>query len=114
MCVYGNCTAGGRKKRRRKRNVIWFTPPFSQSVRTNVGGQFLKLVAKHFPKGSGLHKLFNKNNVKVGYSCTRNMAAIIKNHNTALLRLAAQDKPCNCGIKSDCPLKGKCRATDLV
>lgn len=110
-----NERAGGRgRKRKRERHVIWFTPPFSRNVRTNVGKQFLKLVSKHFPRGSSLHKLFNKNTVKMGYSCTRNMATLIKNRNAALLKPAARDKPCNCRTKADCPLNGKCRATDLV
>ena len=31
-------------KRNRLRNVIWFNPPFSQNVKTNIGKTFLKLV----------------------------------------------------------------------
>ena len=94
--------------------IIWFTPPYSKSVQTNIARQFLKLVARHFPEGSSLHKLFNRNTIKVSYSCMRNMAALIKSHNATLLKPATCDKPCNCRVKADCPLKGKCRATDIV
>ena len=31
-----------RKKRKRDRKVIWYNPPYSKSVKTNVGAQFLK------------------------------------------------------------------------
>ena len=34
---------------RRQRNIIWFNPPFSQSVKTDIGRKFLWLVKKYFP-----------------------------------------------------------------
>ena len=39
-----------KTSRRRKRHILWFNPPYSTSVKTNVGAMFLKLVDKHFPK----------------------------------------------------------------
>ena len=36
--------------RNRARNIIWFNPPYSQNVKTNVGKTFLKLVKKNFSK----------------------------------------------------------------
>ena len=89
-------------------------PLLSQNMKTNIGMKFLKLITKHFPKGSSLHKLSNKNNIKVSFSCTRNIASLIKGHNTAVLKPQAQDKLCNCRVKTDSSLKGKCRATNLV
>ena len=35
-------------KRNRNRKVIWFNPPYSLNVKTNIGKVFLKLVRKHF------------------------------------------------------------------
>ena len=35
--------------RKRKRNIIWYNPPYSMSVKTNVGKIFFKLLRKHFP-----------------------------------------------------------------
>ena len=35
----------------RNRKVIWFNPPYSLNVKTNIGKVFLKLVRKHFPPG---------------------------------------------------------------
>ena len=37
------------KKRNRKRNIIWFNPPFNKNIKTNIGKTFLKLIDKHFP-----------------------------------------------------------------
>ena len=38
-----------RKLRKtRKRNIVWFSPPFSGNVKTNIGREFLHLLAKHF------------------------------------------------------------------
>ena len=45
--------------RRRHRNIIWFNPPFSKTVRTNVGRNFLQLIDKHFPSTNPLlNKVF--------------------------------------------------------
>ena len=35
--------------RQRKRNILWFNPPFSKSVVTKIGKTFLTLIDKHFP-----------------------------------------------------------------
>ena len=51
-----------------KKLIILFNSPFSKNVKTNVGCKFLCLIDKHFPRTKKLHKIFNRNNVKV--SCT--------------------------------------------
>ena len=38
------------KPKTRIRNIIWFKPPFSKSVSTNVARTFFHLVTKHFRK----------------------------------------------------------------
>ena len=53
------------EKKQRKRKIIWFNPPYSMNVKTNIGKTFLKLVRKHFPKRNALNKIFNKNTLKV-------------------------------------------------
>ena len=62
-----------KKKRTRSKKVIWFNPPYSVNIRTNVGKEFLDLLDKHFPKGNPLHKILNRNTVKVSYRCLPNM-----------------------------------------
>ena len=39
-------------KRNRKREVIWFKPPWNDAVATNVAGKFLQLIDKHFPNNN--------------------------------------------------------------
>ena len=51
----------------RKRQIIWFNTPYSKNVTTKVGKFFLGLINKHFPPNHKLHKLFNRNNVKISY-----------------------------------------------
>ena len=65
----------------RKRQIIWFNPPFTSAVSTNIGKEFFKLMDKHFPEHHKLHNICNRNNVKLSYSCMQNMQAIINRHN---------------------------------
>ena len=51
----------------RKRNIIWFNPPYSKNVKTDISKDFINLIEKHFPKHSTLAKIFNKNNLKISY-----------------------------------------------
>ena len=53
-----SCTFS-QPKRKRHRNILWFNPPYSKNVVTNIGKTFLQLIDKHFPKSSRLH-LFKK------------------------------------------------------
>ena len=105
-----NLVHKNNNKRSRQRNIIWFNPPFSQAVSTNIAKQFLDLSDKHFPQNNQLHKIFNRNTVKVSYSCTPNVGSIIKSHNKKLTNAEnKQTKHCNCRRKQECPLEGKCR-----
>ena len=86
-----------------------------QTVSTNVGTRFLNLLDKHFPPNNQLHKIFNRNTVKVSYSCTPNVGSIIKSHNKKLTNTESkQMKDCNCRKKEECPLEGKCRPDDII
>ena len=42
---------GAKKRKRKPRKVLYFNPPFSRSVETNVIKLFLSLIDKHFHKG---------------------------------------------------------------
>ena len=53
--------ASKKSKRNRTRDVVWFTPPYSENVATKIGGTFFYLLQKHFPKESSkYYRLFNK------------------------------------------------------
>ena len=101
------------RKRKRQRNIIWFNPPFSRNVKTNMGREFLNLIAKCFPANHKFRTLFNKNNLKLSYSCSPNLKQIIDGHNKTILRQNPQKmkhppKPCICRESNKCPLNGDC------
>ena len=68
-----------KARRNRQRNIIWFNPPFSKNVNTNIARNFLCLIHKHCPPNHKLHKIFNRNTVKVSYSWMSNVKSIILN-----------------------------------
>ena len=101
-----------RSRRNRQRNVIWFNPPFSKNVKTNIARSFLYLVDTHFPAG------FNRNTVKISYSWMNNVRSIITSHNTRIIRksqtqVTSADN-CNCRNKEACPLQNKCMNKDCI
>ena len=106
------------KTKRKSREAIWFNPPWSNNVRTNVGGKFISLLKKHFPRTSPLHSIFNTKKIKVSYKTTKNMSAVISNHNKRILSSsrAVQNNPgCNCRDGEDtCPMGGKCLDREMV
>ena len=104
-----------RKKNNRNKKLIWFNPPYSKQVSMNTAKRFLNLLDLHFPKQHRLYKIFNRNNVKVSYSCTENMSSFISSHNKKLLNSRTGNiKPFNCRKKDECPLSGQCLAQNIV
>ena len=108
------------EKRKRRRKVIWFNPPWSQNIKTDIIGRFLTLVRKHFKKGSTLYHLFNTKKLKASYSTGPNMKQLIASHNCKVLLKAEGREPptsygCNCieGVQA-CPLQGECKTPSLV
>ena len=77
--------------RNRNRKIIWFNPPYSVNLKSNIN-------------------LFNRNNIKISYSCMPNMASDILNHNISLLKGPAPNdiKECSCCQKPQFPLEGNC------
>ena len=107
-----------RTRRNRQRNIIWFNPPFSKSVNTNIGREFLSLIDKHFPLQHKLHKIFNRNTLKVSYSCMNNVKSIITKHNAHIIRNSQSQNTetdnCNCDNKNTCPLPKQCMTNNII
>ena len=111
----------GRKRKPRK--VIYFNPPFSNLVETNVIKLFLSMIDKHFPKGHKLHKCFNRNTVKATYCTLSNMKDMIGKHNAKVLNKENEPeieivngvpKPC-CDDPPNCPLMTeRCDQTNVI
>ena len=97
-----------------KRKIIWFNPQCLRSVKTNIGKNFLHLLVKHFPDNNKMHKIFNKNTVKVSYSCMKNMDSIISGHNHNILNPKQKSFGCNCRKKDSCPLNGECLTPKVI
>ena len=62
------------------------------------------------------HSLFNINNVKVSYSCTKNKKSIFANRNKTILDESetSNKKKCNCIYKNICSLNGECQAGNII
>ena len=112
-----------QKKKTRKRKVLWYNPPFEQSLDTNIGKEFLKLIDKHFgnKRDDNLHKIINRKTVKIGYSCGPNFGNILKAHNRQVLQKHKEEngqssnaRKCNCRRGETCPLKGDCLSEAVV
>ena len=104
-----------KKKKCRKRNTLWFNPPYNSAVKTNVGHEFLSLIDKCFPAGHPLRKVLNRNNVKVSYSTMPNMGQIIAGKNKKLLNKPSEnEKICSCPKNKVCPLENKCLSKGIV
>ena len=83
-------------------------------METNIGKTFLKLVKKHFLRNKSFHKIFNRNTIKISYSCMRNISSIIASHNISVLRPKAKEYGCNCRNKESCPLQNQCLTPKVI
>ena len=70
----------------------------------------------HFPKGHKLNKIFDRNTLKLSYSCTPSISSIIKQHNNKIVNKEEniEKRKCNCKIKDHCPLRGECLSSCII
>ena len=91
-------------------------------MKTKLGKKFLEIVDKHFKdkRKDGLHEILNRHTLKLSYSCTQNVKAIITSHNRKVLDehnkhpQTENKKMCNCQKKNECPLEGACLQKSVV
>ena len=114
--IYTPVTESNNSERNktRKRKIIWFNLLYSKNVETNIGKTFLKLVKKHFRRNNIFHKIFNKNTIKISYSCMGNISSIIAWHNKSILYPKAKEYGCNCINKESYPLQNQCLTPKVV
>ena len=79
---------------------------------------FLKLLDRCFPKGHKLHKILNRNTVKLNYSCSQNLQLVINGHNAKInKKLHNENDPplpeCKCG-ENPCILQEGCHSENIV
>ena len=70
-----------KKRRNRHKRQHWFNPPHSDNLRTNVGKKFIDIVKSEFTEDHVLHQIFNKNTIRLSYSCMPNMSKKVSMHN---------------------------------
>ena len=61
-----------------------------------------------------MHKIFNRNTVKISYSCTKNIGSIISTHSWNILNSIVKSYGCNCRVKSSSPLDGECLTPKII
>lgn len=111
-----------KPRRTRKRNITWYSPPFDMRVKTNLGKKFLRIVCECFPRGHALRPIFNRNTLKLSYSCMPNVKSTINARNKRLLKQTNPSESihvsdaslCNCRKKEDCPLENQCLTRGIV
>ena len=86
-----------------------------------IGRKCLRLIDNCFPAGHKLRKIFNRNTIKLSYSCMPNVTQILKGHNQSVLVKSAQptreqalEKACNSRKKEQCPLEENCLSKGIV
>ena len=105
------------RKRNRNQDVIWFNPPWSLNCKTRVAATFLEIVKTSFPSNHPLRKIFNRNTIKVSYSCMPSFSQVINRHNAKIKKQnqTNQNPGCNCRVgRAGCPLNGECQKKCLV
>ena len=106
-----------QKSRNRKRNILWFNPPWNLEVKTNIGKEFLKLVEECFHPENPLSKICNRKTVKVSYSTTPNMEQIIAGKNAKVLNDQQNESPskkCSCTKGKVCLLENRCLEKGII
>ena len=104
-------------KRSRKYNVIWFNPPYDRNVKTNIGKEFLRIIDRCFPRSNKLHKIFNRNTVKISYSTMPSVKSVIEADNKKKLNVTTKkenEKKCSCPRNAICPLEGQCLSKNII
>ena len=104
------------RRRNRKRKIMFYNPPFHESISTPIGKSFLELIDKWFPEETEINRIFNKQNLKISYSNMPNVDRILKANNKKLLEPEKKLKleGCNCHEPQSCPIGNHCQTRSLI
>ena len=100
----------------RKHDIIWLNQTYSKLLKRNISKYFLRLFNKHFPPGHKLYKIFNKNTLKLSYSCLPNLKAKIDGHYQKILENTPpwKTKLYNYLKKENCLMRGACLTQNVL
>ena len=73
------------KNNNRSRNIMWFLPPFSVYVKTNIGQLFLKIIKETLLNQPVMNEVFSLNNIKISYKTGPSIQQNINSHNRKIL-----------------------------
>ena len=101
--IFQKRSTNDTQRRQRKRNTLWFKPPFSKSVVTKKGKTSLRLSYTSFF-------------LKISYRCMPNVKSIINKHNKTVLGPPTNnsERTCNCINREICPLQQKCLTSNIT
>ena len=54
-----------------------------------------------------MNTIFNRNLIKISYTCSLNMGSIISSHKNQILNSNSSEYECNCNNRDECPLENK-------
>ena len=76
----------------------------------------ISLINKHFPLTHKYRKIFNRNTIKISYSCIPNVKSNISTHNKKILNkpVNQNNRKCNCINKNTSPLNGNCLLENIL
>ena len=85
-------------------------------MKTNIGKEFLKLIDNSFPPTHPLAKAFNRNTIKLSYSCMPSIGSVIARDSKSKLKQAQLPEPrqCNCQAAKTCPVGGTCLTPSVI
>ena len=109
-------TKNRQKRRTRKRKIMFYNPPYDETISTPIGKHFLELIDKWFPVESDINRIFNKQNLKISYSNMPSVDRILKAKNQKLLEPDKKLKieGCNCPERQTCPINKHCQTRSLI
>ena len=90
MRQYQKPKENNQNKKKRKHIVIRFNTTYSKSVKTNIGRILIKLISEYYAPNHKSVKIFNKNTIKLSYSCMPNIRSKINGHNKKILQPQAR------------------------
>ena len=102
-------------RRRRRRKIIWYNPPYCSSMTTKLGKTFLSILDECFPVGHPLRRVLNRHTVQLSYRTMPSLSKIIAGHNAKVMATNGDELPVQRPFNSNCNCRGgttKCPMDD--
>ena len=102
-----------KSKCNKRKNSLYFIPPFCITDETKISKQLLEIVSRKFDSMQPYHKILIRKLLKLLYSCMPNMKSQIMSHNRKMLGEERTNiKLCN--FREKCVADGKCLLQNVI